>query len=178
MSAGLAPIALIGGWSLAESRQPRGYDPIRETISALAAQAATDRWIMTTGLAVLGACHVVTASGLTEAGTGGRALLALGGAATAVVSALPQPATGHVTAATIGFAALAVWPAAALVPGRWSARVAAAVLLLLLAWLGVELQRGDLLGLSERALAAAEAVWPLVVVVALVTSQRRRASRG
>jgi len=169
VSATLAPIALIGGWSLAESRQPPGYDPVRDSISALAAHGATDRWTMTAGLTVLGVCHVVTASGLTEARAGGRALLTLGGVATVLVSALPQPAGGHVVAATIAFVALALWPAAALVPGRRIAGVVATTALFaLLAWLAVQLRGGDLLGLSERILAAAEAVWPLAVALTLV----------
>lgn len=181
VSASLAPVALIGGWSLAASRQPAGYDAVRETISALAAHGATDRWIMTSGLAVLGICHLVTASGLDEAGPSGRALLALGGAATVLVSALPQPATGHVAAASVGFGALAVWPAAAGVPGRTSSRVASAALLALVGWLVVELRGGNLLGLSERAVAGAEAIWPLVVAVILARHGRgtqRPASNG
>lgn len=172
MSACTAPVALIGGWSWAGSRQPPGYDPVRDTISALAARGAPDRWIMTTGLAVLGVCHIVTAAGLTEAGIGGRALLSVGGAATVMVAALPQPAAGHVAAATVGFAALASWPAVTLVPSRRKARLAAAGLLALLGWLVVELRRGELVGLSERILAGAEALWPLVVVLALIRSRQ------
>ena len=63
-SALLAPFAVIGGWTLAATRQPRGYSSVRDTISALAGHAATDRWIMTTGLVLLGLCHLVTAAGL------------------------------------------------------------------------------------------------------------------
>ena len=73
------PLALIGGWSLAAARQPAGYDPVRDTISALAARDAADSWIMTTGLAILGVCHMATAGGLSEAGGTARALLAAGG---------------------------------------------------------------------------------------------------
>ena len=58
VSAGVAPVALIGGWSLAASRQPASYHAVEETISALAAHGATDRWIMTAGLALLGLCHI------------------------------------------------------------------------------------------------------------------------
>jgi hypothetical protein len=101
VSAGVAPVALIGGWSLAASRQPASYHAVEDTISALAAHGATDRWIMTAGLAVLGVCHMTTASGLTEANISGRALLAAGGAATAAVAALPQPAAGHLPAAAV-----------------------------------------------------------------------------
>ena len=72
-SAAVAPLAMIAGWSLAQSRQPPGYNPITQTISVLAGRTATDRWIMSTGLFVLGACYLITAAGLPEAGRHGRA---------------------------------------------------------------------------------------------------------
>ncbi len=172
MSAGLAPVALIGGWSLAASWQPPSYDPVQDTISALAAHGATDRWVMTTGLAVLGVCHMATAAGLSEAGIGGRVLLAAGGAATAAVAALPQPTLAHLPAAMVGFVALALWPGASRVPGRRAAAMATAVLLALVGWLAVELRHGDLLGLSERVLAGAEAFWPLIVTLTLLRRRR------
>lgn len=112
-SALLAPVALIGGWTLAASLQPAGYDATRETISALAARDATDSWVMTTGFVALGACHLVTALGFVEARPAGRALLALGGALTLGVAALPQPAALHVPVATASFVALAGWAALA-----------------------------------------------------------------
>ena len=116
VSAGLAPAALIGGWSVAASRQPNRYDSVRDTISALAAQGSSDRWIMTSGLAILGMCHVATAAGFTEIGRLSRAILGIGGVATIAVAALPQPNVGHVPAATVGFLALAVWPGASRLP--------------------------------------------------------------
>src|SRR5687768_3435009 len=94
LSAGLAPVCLVGGWTLAARRQPDGYDAVRDTISALAGRGATDPWVMTAGLAGLGACHVVTALGLRPAATPGRVLLAAGGAATLAVAAFPVPRTG------------------------------------------------------------------------------------
>jgi uncharacterized protein DUF998 len=63
-SSGLAPVALIGGWTWAAALQGPGYDSLRDTISALAARDATDRGVMTAGLAVLGLCHLATAAGL------------------------------------------------------------------------------------------------------------------
>ncbi|MEO6879760.1 MAG: DUF998 domain-containing protein [Mycobacteriaceae bacterium] len=174
VSAGLAPIALIGGWSVAASRQPAGYEPTRDTISALAAHGATDRWVMTAGLAVLGLCHLVTAAGLVEAGTSARVLLAIGGAGTAAVAALPQPTPAHVPAAAVGFVALALWPAASRAPGRRAALAATGALLGLLGWLVVELVHGDLLGLSERLLAGAESFWPLVVALTLLGKDHAR----
>jgi hypothetical membrane protein len=161
VSAGLAPAALIGSWSVAASRQSSGYNSVRETISALAARGATDRWIMTSGLAVLGLCHIATAVGFTEIGRTSRATLGAGGVATVLVAALPQPHVGHVPAATVGFLALAVWPGVSILGFRAARGIAVITLLCLLAWLGIELRGGSLLGLSERVLAGAEAFTPL-----------------
>lgn len=165
-SAAAGPLALIGGWTLAARRQPAGYDAVRDTISALAADGATDRWIMTAGLAVLGGSYLATAAGLTEAAPAGRALLALGGATTVAVAALPQPTPGHVPAATVAFVSLALWPAASRLPSARAGRAASVALVALLVWFGLELD-GPLLGLSERALAAAESLWPLAVAATL-----------
>lgn len=178
LSATAAPVLLIGGWTVAAAHQRGRFDPVVETISALAARGATDRWIMTAALAGLGVCHVVTALALQPAARAGRVVLAGGGLATLLVAAVPLPAddsgsTVHGLAAGTAFLALAAWPALA---GQRSARApavlrpavavpAAAVLLGLLTWFGAELaaDRG-LVGLSERAAAGAQAVWPLATV--------------
>jgi hypothetical membrane protein len=176
VSATAAPVALIGGWTWAEAYRPDGYSPLHDTLSALAAQQGSAGQIMTAALAVLGGCHLVTAAGLPEAGARARALLALGGAATIMVAALPQPSAGHLPAAAIAFVALALWPAASDLPGRRTARLGALALVALLGWLAFELRGGALLGLSERVLAGAEALWPLVAAlsVQVVRGRSRR----
>lgn len=131
VSAAAAPVALIGGWTLAQARQSGGFSGVGDTISALAAEGADDPWILTAGLFVLGACHLATAAGLNEAAPAGRILLALGGAAT----------------------------------------VATTVMLVLLAWLGLELRVGNALGLSERVLAGLQSLWPLIVAAGVVRSR-------
>jgi hypothetical membrane protein len=166
------PLALIGGWSLAQARQPSGYDPLRDTISALAARPATDSWIMTAGLALLGLAYVAAGVGLVAAGPAARAVLALGGLATVAVAALPQPNAGHVPAATVGFLALAVWPGMSRGSIRSIGVSISVALVVLLIWLGIELHAGDLLGLSERILAGAESLTPLAIAVALTRTQR------
>ncbi|MDR3648180.1 MAG: DUF998 domain-containing protein [Acidimicrobiales bacterium] len=189
-SAGTAPVLLIGGWTLAQSRQPPGYDPIRDTISALAARGAADRWVMTSALLGLGACHVVTAAGLRPARREGRVLLAVGGAATVMVAAFPQPVRGnsqsHTVAAAVAFTALGVWPALA---GRARAGThgraapllsypvsltATAVLVGLVVWFAAEVH-GHQRGLAERAAAGAQALWPLAVVASTRRSWARTA---
>jgi hypothetical membrane protein len=174
-SAGAAPVVLGGGLALAQARQPPNYDPVRDTISALAAHGAADRWVMTWALAGLGACHVVTALGLRPARRGGRMVLSGGGVATVMVAVFAQPARGnsmaHTVAATAAFAALATWPVFAssrdhVVPllTRRSSVVASAVLVALVAAFAAELH-GGLRGLAERAAAGAQALWPLAVVI-------------
>lgn len=179
LSAGIAPIALIGGWAAAGALQPPGYSPIVQTISALAAHGAADRWVMTIALYALGACHVVTSLGLRIAALPGRAMLACGGVATMLVAVFPEPAgggtsTGHVIAATAAIVALALWPVLASSSGlgqSWVlARVpSAAVTVLLLvfgAWFLVELHSGGgQVGLAERVLTGVQALVPLAVAV-------------
>jgi hypothetical membrane protein len=182
-SATAAPVLFGAGVTLAQSRQPPGYDPMRDTISALASYGATDRWVMTSALAGLGACHVVTATGLRPARTSGRMVFGAGGVATVMVAAFAQPAHGnsraHTAAATAAFTALAIWPVlgarrargAPLLTRRASA-AASAVLLGLVVWFAAELHGGQR-GLAERAAVAAEALWPLAVVVTTRRASRR-----
>ena len=185
LSAAMAPVFLVGGWTLAAALQPAGYNPVRDTISALAGLGAADRWVMTIGLAALGICHLVTALGLRPAAGVGRLFLVVGGVATVLVAVFPVPRSGtsdiHRVVAGIGFATLTLWPALACRRGRplpWGLRplvsiVAATVLLGLLAWFTVELSaEGVRIGLTERLLAGSQALWPLVVVLTARRSGR------
>lgn len=191
-SAVTAPVAMIGGWSLAQALQP-GFDPVRRTISELATSDVTHPGVMTAGLLVTGAAHVVTASGLRGVPRAGRAVLALGGLATAAVGLLPLDRTGqaHGVAAAVAFGALALWPAAA-TSRRGPAALRPAVtmpttaaLLGPLVWFVVEQAGvagpGGHVGLAERAVAGAQSVAPLLLVLALVrlspARPRRRPSR-
>jgi hypothetical membrane protein len=172
--AAIAPVALIGGWTLATALQPAGYSQLSQTISALAAHGARDRLVMTAGLAILGLCYLATSVGVGSAALPGRLALALGGLATIAVAAFPQPrhgsAVAHVISATIGFVALALWPVLAGRRGggralaRRTSVSATVVLLVLLGWFGVALGGHDV-GLAERFLAGAESLWPLIVAV-------------
>jgi hypothetical membrane protein len=184
-SSAVAPVALIGGWTLGAGRQPGGFDGTTETISALAGLGAADRWLMTAALVCVGICHLVTAAGLHAAAPAGRAVLGTGGAATILVAVFPLPvagpATAHGIAAGLAFAALSVWPALA-----WRRRgpavlrplvscAAALVLPALVVWFGITLAAGgDRVGLAERVAAGAQACWPLVVT----WSARREAGRA
>ena len=114
LSALLAPLLLVGGWSVADALRPDAYDPLRRTISELAAVDAPHRWVMTFALLGVGLCHGVTAAALRPVAVPGRAVLALGGVATLLVAANPLQAAGssgaHTAAASVAFGALACWP--------------------------------------------------------------------
>ena len=187
VSSVLAPVLFIGGWTVAAALQPPGFDPSRDTISALAAVDATSRWVMTLGIAGTGVCHLVTALGLRAAARPGRVLLGLGGAATLLVAAFPLPASdgnsaAHGISAFLAFLMLSVWPLVAWQRGvavPWGLRrnvsvSAGAVLVLLLVAFGVALGRENGIGLAERVAAGAQALWPAVVVATVPVVWRTR----
>jgi len=125
LSSAAAPTLLIGGWTVAAARQEIGFDSLTQTISALAALDAADRWLMTAALAGVGISHITTALALRGAALPGRAVLATGGIATVLVAAFPLPtvvgdggSTPHTIVAGISFGALAIWPALAMRTGR------------------------------------------------------------
>jgi hypothetical membrane protein len=178
ISAVAAPVLLIGGWTVAAGLQPR-FDPVADTVSALAAIGATDRWVMNLVFVLVGACYILTALALRSAKTVGRMVLIVGAIAGMLVAANPEHAGGfgsvpHFVFASLGFAGLTLWPAAAARKGPevpWGLRsapavAAVAVQFALLAWFGTELiLAGGQVGLAERVMGAAQATWPLAVVL-------------
>lgn len=178
VSSAAAPVLLVGGWTLAASRQAAGFSSVTGTISALAAHGATDRWIMTGALVCVGFCHCVTAAALGRvAGRQGLVVLAVGGVCTVGVAAFPLPVSGgsaaHTTVAVLAFGALATWPfltarrEAPLVLRPGVSVPAGLLLSALVGWFAIELKGGHRVGLAERAAAGAQALWPLAVVAAV-----------
>jgi hypothetical membrane protein len=174
-AASAAPVLLIGGFLLATAVQPASYDPVRDTISDLAASGATDSWVMTSALAGLGVCYLLVALGLKHAARVGRLLLAGGGLATLSIATFRTPVHGYSLAHELAVIAAVMtcctWPAfasqrthSALLLQRPASVAADAVLLGLAAWYALE-SHGALLGLAERCAAAAPALWLLAVVV-------------
>ncbi len=183
LSSLLAPVLLIGGWTLAASLQPRGFDSVTGTISELAGYDATSRWVMTAGIAGTGVCHLLTAAALRPAAGAGRLLLALGGVFTLLVAVFPLPEGGgssaaHSVVAFVAFVLLTTWPVASprgLVRGfvpwglrRAVARTAFALLALAtLAFFAAVVLGWSPVGLLERVVAGAQALWPLAVVISV-----------
>ena len=187
VSSVLAPVLLVGGWTLAASLQPEVFDSGQDTISALAALDASHRWVMTLSIAGTGVCHLVTSLGLRVAARPCRILLAGGGLASLLVALFPLPASNgssvaHGVSAFVAFLMLSVWPFAAWRRGPgvpWGLRRgvslgAGGVLVVLLVAFGVALGRESDVGLAERVAAGAQALWPAVVVATVPLVRRAR----
>jgi hypothetical protein len=178
VSSAAAPVLMVSGWTVAAGLQPHSFDPVAQTVSALAAPGAVDRWVMTLAFLVVAACDFVTGLALRPARAPGRLILMTGAVAGLLVAASPeQPGTNfplpHMIWAAIGCAALVAWPAGAWQRGPsvpWALRPgvsagAVVVLLALLAWFAAELISGSgQAGLAERVFGAGQSLWPLAVV--------------
>jgi Protein of unknown function (DUF998) len=178
VSSAAAPVLMVGGWTVAARLQPHSYSQIADTVSALAAPGAHDRWVMTGTFLVVAACDAITGLALRPARALGRLILIAGAVAGMLVAANPEvPGTRfplpHMMWAAAGCAALVTWPAGAWRRGPsvpWGLRPvvsarAVAVLVALLGWFGAELiAAGGQVGLAERVFGAGQAMWPLAVV--------------
>jgi hypothetical protein len=179
ISAGLAPILLTGAYLIAGIFQPASYSPMRKTISAMAGQAGTDRWIMTGGIFLVGCCYLVTAAGLSGVRASARALLIVAGLAGIGIAASPEPAGGatprHLAWTVLGALTTAVWPAFAarrasprpLILSNYGSAAVTAVFVALLGWLFIETRDGSVLGLAERLTSSIQTCWPFIIALAL-----------
>ncbi len=179
ISAGLVPILLTGAYLIAGIFQPASYSPMRKTISVMAGQAGTDRWIMTGGIFLAGCCYLVTAAGLAGARAAARALLIVAGLAAIGIAASPVPASGatprHLAWTVLGAVTTAVWPAFAarrasprpLILSVHGSATITAVFVALLGWLFIETRDGSVLGLAERLTSSIQTSWPFIVALAL-----------
>ncbi len=189
ISAALAPVFFIGGTLVAEALWP-DFDPVQQTISELAAGDAPTRVFMTIMFALTGLCHLVTSVYAVGIGRPGRIALGLAGLATIGVAAFPLPtvatsSTAHTLSALAGFVLLAIWPVLGMRRSRpypWLIRPVGSVVGTLLMgalcfWFLLVWTSADAvaLGVSERAAANVESLWPLLVVAALAVAQRRTA---
>jgi hypothetical membrane protein len=179
ISAGLSPVLATGGWLVADAVQPASYSPVGTTISVMAGDGGTDRWIMTAALFLVGACQFVTAAGLADVRVSARILLAVAGLSSIGIAVSPEPVRGstpqHLAWTSLGAVALAVWPAFAarrappqpLILTSYARALVTAVFIALLGWLVIETQGGSDLGAAERLFLSTETCWPFVVAVAL-----------
>jgi hypothetical protein len=185
----LTPVLLVGGWLIAGVLQPASYSPMRQTMSALAGQTGTDRWVMTAALVLVGGCQIATGGGLAGVRLPARLLLILTGLSTLGIAASPEPATGptarHLAFAVSCVVATAVWPVLVArrgperswILGVYGCAAVTVVFAGLSCWLLIEARSGGGdLGMVERLTSAAQGLFPLVVALALRRTGRTQAA--
>jgi Protein of unknown function (DUF998) len=187
VSSATTPVLLVAGWTIAADLQPVPYDPVAQSVSALAAIGATDRWVMSAAFVVVATGYVITGIALRPASRAGRVILVASGAVGVMIALSPEPgpdgfSLAHAVWATAGFALLAAWPLAAIrnaPDAPWGLRPAFALSAVALSvglcgWFVLELLTGgSQIGLSERVLGEVQSLWPLLAVLSC-----RRASLG
>ena len=165
----------LAGLVAAQSAQP-SLDPLSFSLSALASLAATDRWIMTTTLIVVGALNVLVALGLRRVPSTGRVLLGSGGAFLVVTALFPQPVHGvdpvHMVVGGLAWFGFGSWPLALVASRTTTPRVRAAsaavvgLIAVLVGWFVWEMTTsGAWYGVSQRAAFVAMCAWPVVMAV-------------
>lgn len=182
-----APVIFLGGMVVAQAVSPE-FDPVRQTISELAALDAPSAAFMTTIFVLTGLCHLVTGSFATGLALPGRIALMLGGLLSFGVAAFPLPTAAgtsdlHRLFAGVGFLVFTFWPLLGLRRGPrypWLVRpLGAALTTALLAvfslWFLAVWAQPELgyVGMVERVCGLAQSVWPAVVVITLAVAQRR-----
>lgn len=187
LSSVLAPLILVGGWTTAAELQPRPFDAVQRSISALGAVGMPYRWVIAIALIGVGVCHAATGLALRAAAEPGRILLVIGGISSVLIGLNPQGQHGgslpHEAFSLIGVVVMTIWPVAAMRrdPGapfglRPSAAFATtAVTLVVLVWFTIELFNGAQLGLAERTVTLDQSIWPLIVVASVLVAGQRPA---
>ncbi len=189
VSTSAAPFGLIGGWALAAYMWPE-YDPIRQTISELAAGDAPTAVMMNAMFVLAGICHLTSAVFLYAVAIPGRAILAVGGLASIALAWFPLPTvdsttTAHRVVAGISFIALAIWPAfgwrrrpASQLLSAFPMILATVVMLALCGWFFLVWDsEGAITGFVERTAVGAEVLFPGLVAWMLVLRERARRGR-
>lgn len=164
------------------------YDPIKQTISELAALDAPTHLLLTALFVMTGICHLITAVYAVGIGVPGRIAIFIAGLSTFAVAIFPLPTAAGSTAehrysAMIGFILLAIWPVLGMRLSKkypwlirpWGAIFGTAFLGFFCFWfLAVwsDLSQPHI-GLVERFAADLESLWPAVVVMALWMRSRR-----
>lgn len=183
VSSVLAPVLLVGGWTVAADLQPVPFDAVSRSISSLAAQGMPYRWLITSALLGVGLCNFVTGLALRPAAETGRILLILGGVCSMLIAAYPQHrhsgSPAHEAFSSLCVILMALWPIAAArrdpdAPYCLRPRIAYPAVFVnlgLLAWFTAELFNGPLLGLAERLVAVDQALWPLAVVLSVLAAK-------
>ncbi|MEY3846060.1 MAG: hypothetical protein RJA66_327 [Actinomycetota bacterium] len=185
----IGPVQSILGWVISGSLWP-GYDPIRKTISDLAADDSPVQAIQTSFFFLGATLTVIGAISARTLALPGRITLLLAGLATYALAIFTTPSqTGHSDAhriaASISFVLMSAWPLLSMRFDRsypWILRPWAAIgstigltlisLWFLTTWLD---PNTTVVGLSERVIVTAQVLWLSVTIWVCWLQQRKQA---
>jgi hypothetical membrane protein len=169
----IGPVQSILGWVISGSLWP-GYDPIRKTISDLAADDSPVQVIQTSFFFLGATLTVIGAISARTLAVPGRVTLFLAGLATYALAVFTTPSQighsdAHRIAASISFVLMSAWPLLSMRFDRsypWVVRPAAAIVstlgltLISLWFLSTWLDPNTaVVGLSERVIVTAQVLW-------------------
>jgi hypothetical membrane protein len=114
IAATIGPIQVVVGWSLAGALWP-GYDPIKKTISDLAADDSPVKWLMSSFFVLGGTLAIMAAIGAKSFALPGRAAIFLSGLATYGFTIFATPSQigyswPHRWFAITSFVLMSAWP--------------------------------------------------------------------
>ena len=161
------------------------------TMSVLAGHSGTDRWVMTVALLLVGSCQMATGAGLYAVRMPARILLILTGLSTLGIAATPEQATGpttrHLAFAVSCVVTTVVWPVLVArrapvqswILGVYGCATVTVIFAGLSCWLLIAAQDGGSdLGMVERLTSTVQALFPLVVALALRQTARDTGNQG
>lgn len=191
IAATIGPIQNVLGWTISAALWP-GYDPIRKTISDLAADDSPVQWIQTSFFLLGSTLTLIAASSARSFAMPGRVTLFLAALASYGFTFYATPSQDsysveHRVYASIAFLLFSAWPILAMRFDRkyhWSIRppgaIAATIVMsittfwFLLTWL----EPGQpLVGLSERVIAVMQVLWLSGAIWMQFLHQRKFLSR-
>lgn len=185
----IGPIQSVLGWTIAGSMWA-GYDPIRQTISDLAANESPVNWIMSSFFVLGGVLTLIAAVYARTLAMPGRVALFLSAICTFGLTIFPTPLIGyslmHRIFAISSFVLSAGWPILAMrmrIDAPWIIRPTASII-------GTALQTALALwflstwtdpaatnvGVWERVVAVSQALYVSVVVIVIYLGQRKAGS--
>lgn len=187
IAATLGPIQNIMGWSLSAALWP-GYDPIRQTISDLAADDSPVKWVQTSFFILGSTLTLIGAWSAKSFSLPGRITLLLAGLSSYGVAYFAVPSqtsnsTEHLFFATAAFVLFSAWPIMAMRFDKryhWSIRPVGAIsatalmtiatVVFLLTWLDPD---RTFTGLAQRTIVVMQVLWLTAAIWMQFLHQRK-----
>ena len=183
----VGPIQSVLGWTIAGAFWP-GYDPVKQTISDLAANESPVQWIMSLFFVFGGVLTLIVSIEAKTLSMAGRVALFLAAIATFGLTIFPTPLIGyslwHRIFAITSFVLSAAWPLLAMRRRKdapWIIRPAASIigtaaqtalaLWFLSSWTDPDATN---VGVWERVVAVSQALYVSVVVIVIYLGQKKK----